>query len=586
MPIDLEITNVAINESPTGSLTIGDDYVETNAITFNITLRGNGSVWLTMQIPVGEDGVLRQPEDMNDLVVETPTTDPKPKLRDGKWLLGDYARGIQVSGSTELSVSIRNILCRASEEDSEITITAATETSQELKETLPIKKAKPTEAPKNPILYFIAEPTYLIGSGEVKLRWAVAGDEGDVTLDTPTQKNWNPNASSTTDSPSTTFAYTLRVKGKQRQATVNVLQKGWHEIYPLGKPDANGSGSFPSVIFDAAGRTDGTTGAALYAIFVRGPDRKAVLCKSADGITGWQIIDKAVPEGMESSPGVQLGNRLWLIGGSAVDWDNISKRICYYDLDRGSGWQDASVTGFDDGARMGHACVIVDDNTIWVLGGLGKYHECRNDVWSLAVDGGAVSATLMPETPPVPQTPPVPETPHVPETPPVPKKPDIWSRRCMFSAFKYKDMIWVCGGVSKPYGNPLGDLWYSSKSPVSWKKSEGGPDGLENAIGIGAASITSRLFTIFMTRERKNGSWSQRARMSRLNELTTTGPTWYEFDQPGFQIRDDLWSEWTSNPHSIGVVGFQGRLYLRYLHREALHSPNVVSAPLYVYVDS
>ena len=120
-----------------------------------------------------------------------------------------------------------------------------------------------------------------------------------------------------------------------------------------------------------------------------------MLCKSADGVTDWQVIGENVPKGMESSPGVLLGNRLWLIGGSAVNPDQISNRICYYDLsEREYGWRDARVTGFENGARMGHACVVVKDKTIWVLGGRDELPPVLNDVWSLTIadSGGDVTA--------------------------------------------------------------------------------------------------------------------------------------------------------------------------------------------------
>src|SRR5208337_1172533 len=339
-------------EPPTLPLTIGDDYAKQNTIKFTITLTGNGPVWLTLQIPIGENGVLRKAEDANNIQIATPGTDPPPDVLSAdaamkEWKLGDYDKGVQVNGSTTLSVSISNILCRASDKTSQLTITGATGDEPLVTRDIKITKAKP-KAPDNPILYFIAEPTYLIGKGEVKLSWDLAAGTQKATLSTPSGTK-SPDASHYEDAPDGTFAYTLSVGDiEKRQVTVNVLTAGWQELFALGRPDRNDKnnlGPFPSVIFDSGGRNAD----ALYAIFVRnakGGGREAVLCKSANGITDWEIISTGMPEGMESSPGVLLENRLWLIGGSAVDPAQISNRISYYDLGApGYGWRDAGVEG-------------------------------------------------------------------------------------------------------------------------------------------------------------------------------------------------------------------------------------------------
>lgn len=553
-------------EPKTATLTIGDKYAKENTIKFKIVLTGDGPVWLSLKIPLGKDGVLRQVEDANDIVVATPGNYPSPRVlsstdTEKKWSLGDYDDGVQVSGSNELSVSISKILCRASDKASEIAIIGETGSSSpdEIKAVLKIEKAKPTED-ANPILYFIAEPTYLIGSGEVTLTWDVVGNPDEVTLDTPQQKEWKPTNISTTEQLSQTFAYTLKLKRNQRQVTVNVLTEGWHKLYPLG------NSAFPSVIFDAAGRTAD----ALYAIFVCDGTggRETVLCKSADGITGWQVINEAVPDGMESSPGVQLGNRLWLIGGSEVDPEQISNSIYYYDLDSGKtsgGWKEAVVEGFDDGARMGHACVIVDDKTIWVLGGQDKYSTV-NDVWSLTIDdsGEAVKAERLDEP--------------------------GWSPRCMFGAVNFDKMIWVCGGVSSPNGNPPGDLWASphpaaqesKSSDIAWKERPTGENGsvVANAIGTGAAVCNDTLFTL-ITNRTGGPNWLLNTEMWTIGKsgITTTSDTWTRKQLP------ELTTNLPPTPHSIAVVCFKNRLYFRRLYRNHMYG-EVVRPPLYVYVMS
>ena len=107
------------------SLTIGDQFKEKNEIEFTIKLTGDGPIWLKLQIPVGNDGVLQDREDANGIEVATPGTEPKPKpkgyVNDIKeWSLGNEKAGVSVkeSESTKVSVSIKNILCRASVVDS------------------------------------------------------------------------------------------------------------------------------------------------------------------------------------------------------------------------------------------------------------------------------------------------------------------------------------------------------------------------------------------------------------------------------------------------------------------------------------
>ncbi len=556
-------------EPQSAQLRIGDDYANENNIAFQIQLKGDEPVWLELQISVGKKGVLHTVPDANNIGVETPEApDPKPSLvrsRDPDeengvlgelvWTLGDPDGGIEVDGSAELRVAISNILCRAEAGPAQMTIIGKPDSGDEITAELDIEKVKPTTEPDNPILYFIAEPTNLIGQGEVTLSWDVADDSKKVILDAWRQPGLEPENSSYTQNLSETFTYTLKVESKQRQVTVNVMQEGWHDLYPLGER------AFPSVLFDAGDRTKD----ALYAIFVRRSEaqgRQAVLCASANGITNWNVINEAIPDGMESSPGVQLGNRLWLIGGSAVDPEQRSNRICYYDLEnRDKGWRDAVVTGFDDGVRTGHACVIINDDTIWVLGGLDQYQTGLNDVWSLTIpesDGELTANQVSPAS--------------------------AWEPRCMFSAVNSHNRIWVCGGMSSPNGIPLGDIWTTPAPPgnENWKEL-GRPPGFDSAIGTAMGGATGNdkdeLFSVITTRRRENNSWLFEAGMSQLTQLTNTGPSWDVLDTVPQRP-----SEWTSVPHSIAAVAFQNRLYLRYLHRNAMYGESLVGAPLYVYV--
>lgn len=264
---------------------------------------------------------------------------------------------------------------------------------------------------------------------------------------------------------------------------------------------------------------------------------------------------------MESSPGLLLQNRLWLIGGNAVDPDRKSDSIWYIDLDPDkfrSGWKKVNLVGAETHKfemRMGHACVIVNDATFWVLGGLGRY-RCLNDVWSFKIEGDNLRASRLLES-------------------------SKWGPRCMFSAVEHKGLVWVCGGVDSPNGNPLGDLWTIGLNEKDWTERRRGQDGkdhvIAHAIGTGATCVGDELITVFTSRE-AGATRQTTGKMSRLRRATPHGDDWMTNDSG--PTRPD----WTIDPHGITAVSFQKRLYLRYLHRDALQPGNQAIAPLYVYV--
>jgi hypothetical protein len=584
-------------EPKEASLIIGDDHREDNKIEFKIRLEGKEDVFIRLQIPVGESGVLRELEDANDITVtisgleaKSSPPEPPPGIVKSDNTKQYRSKKVQVDGTTELDVSIGNVLCRADTTESEIRVIwspASTSAWTSLSPPLLIKKRKPTEA-KNPILYFIAEPTFLLNEGPVTLTWDLVDGtpEGDTKLETPSgNRIERPGVRSITDQCKKGGAYTLSVSGHKKQVFVNLQTKGWYAIEALANsvippdkletPDKVREISewkvTPAVVFQsAAGDKD------LYAIFLRAEKntaRSAVLCKSADGVTGWQRIDDGVPEGMESSPGLRLGNRLWLIGGSAVDPEQQSSEIWHYDLGKSSSsWNKAKVALADPNVkfeeRMGHACVIAADKTIWVIGGLGRVN-CLNDVWQFTLDDqdrSKLNASRLSE--------------H-----------SQWASRYMFSATKHKNMIWVFGGVDL-YDNPVSDVWATKLSPLEWNElvSPGDNKVVGNAIGTGADASGDTIFTVVRTRTRSVDSWNVGRGMSRLlnistlrdkstqkDKLVTSWDT--ALDAPDFSaLRGD-----TDAAHSITITSFSKRLYLRQLHRNALYG-EAAGAPLLVYV--
>ena len=542
------------------ALTIGDDYRDKNTITFKIVLEGNDDVWLKLQVPISSTGVLRQPEDANGVevyytvgknapktaTVISPDEDKVENTR--KWWLGDSQDGVRVSGNAELTVSITKILCRADAGRSEVAVEWQTGTENN---TVPseITKDKPSQ-PRSSILYFIAEPTSLIGTGTVKLYWDVAGDQ-PATLITPSRTRVDVK-SPVDETLSDTYTFYLKVGIENKHVTVNVLSLyRWFDI-------ELSDNKFPSVIFRSQSNDD-----ALYALCLStgAVGEKAALYKSVDGITNWQAVSDTLPDEMESSPGLRLGGRLWLIGGSAVDPQQKSDRICYYDL-KDYRWHDATVIYSDPKVkfeeRMGHACVSTDDKTFWVLGGLGQFN-CLNDVWSFTLD---------------------PKNPNQLHASRLFESSD-WRPRCMFSAVNFKGMIWVLGGVDSPNGNPLGDIWAITPGKT-WGKRPLEVDKeyvVANSIASGAEICGGALFAVVQKRQS-----APKVFKLTSSAVTSTRDTWTE----GPSDFRSLPEEWMLTPYSTTVAGFQNRLYLRYLHRNSMYGVPArdgrPGAPLFVYI--
>ncbi len=153
----------------------------------------------------------------------------------------------------------------------------------------------------------------------------------------------------------------------------------------------------------------------------------------------------------------------------------------------------------------------------------------------------------------------------------------------MFSVVNFNSMIWVCGGVSSPNGNPLGDLWATESSNIAWKERPTAEKGsvVANAIGTGAAACDDILFTL-ITNRTGGPNWQVDSEMWTIGKsgIRETSDTWVKSSQ-----QPEFPNNLPSTPHSIAVVGFKNGLYFRHLYRNDMYG-EIVGAPLYVYVKS
>jgi hypothetical protein len=573
------------------SLIVGTAAQKDNEVVFTIDVTGKTNLFLIVHIPTGENGIIRKTEDANDIAFrltrlpldanESMTGRPRGSEDETKFLAflpGDQDDGLAIpDGETaKFELRIGNILCNAKMGKADIQIIS----SEDLANPKPvtIEKLEPKEQDQaNPILYFIAEPSLRISKGDLTLRWQVRGNlPVKVTNDRGAELRIQDGAVSCQDTIERTTTYTLQIASNKDQTsnkyenfrsqyTVNVWGKGWDELQPFKTAFAY---AYPNVLFDTAGRAADDD---LYALFARvGAKSLTALCKSQDGLTGWQVINEFVPPGMESSPGVRQEDCLWLIGGSAADPERKSKNFWYFITKKPElGWQQAKVEGADAfERRMGHACVSMRDGSILVLGGLGQY-RCLNDVWSFKVEPDGTEKKKLRATQLNSNSP--------------------WKPRCMFAALEQgPGNIWVCGGVDSPNGQPVGDLWshgFNNHSvPWEWEpRTKGGNDTYPTADAIAAGVARRNDGLVAVLAERQGGNQTKtKPVMWELNDITSTRDSWRVNTYPlKWPVPKD---DWTVLPHSITAVLFKERLFVRYLHRNALLDKANEAPALYVYI--
>ena len=421
-----------------------------------------------------------------------------------------------------------------------ITIGAKISGYDEYKTTLEVEK----KAEQFDLLYFMADPPYIITNEDknnFKLQWNVVKAQRAVLYGNNAQLKQFQEVEFQSgktfiyknEKPSLTTTYKLVVNDKKNESnekeqtlTVQVLTPGWYSVdFPYG---------YPAVLCSM-------DGIKLYGIFIN--QGKAGLYSSEYPYAGWTLVNRHVPDGMETSPAVYFHNKLWLVGGSTANPDIRNNEIWCYERDRGE-WKKQK--GAPWTARMGHACVVLDKR-LWVLGGNDETGTSVNDIWAAEPKEEQLKWTKKPY------------------------KAPLWEPRCMFAATVVNNKkIWIYGGVTAPFSDPLDDMW-SSENGESWKRYETIPKDNNDPIGKPIGS------TLQVIKNKLNliGSF-------RRGTIVTPRKFILEEAQKSWQgsVIEQPWYGQEGNTFSLLSVQHKGLIFLRSLDYRTHDNPT----KLYMYV--
>ena len=335
--------------------------------------------------------------------------------------------------------------------------------------------------------------------------------------------------------PSFTTVYKLVVykdterkeaESKEKQLTVTVVD-GKNSV------DFSKAYGYPAVLCSNDVR--------VYGIFIK--DGKAGLYSSEHGYAGWRPEKGAVPTGMETSPAVWFGSKLWLVGGSTVNSEVRNQAVWSYDNKAGE-WREHK--GAPWTPRMGHACVVFDKK-LWVLGGNDETGTSLNEVWHAELlENGELKWNPI-------------------------NVSGQWQPRCLFAATVYNQQIWIYGGATEPLSDPLKDMWVSDSDASSWTRYENIPKDGNDSIGK-PIGVTLQVIGVGVG-ERLNliGSFrsetSIRQRRYVLNER-----------QQSWELSEVTQTAWTwdgqeSTPFSLLSVTLKGLVLLRSLDDRTDNNP-------------
>ena len=543
-------------EEPT--IIVGDQAQSRNRIPFRIRIRNDGPVWLKMEIPVGESGLVRDQADAREIRarvsypgMHSSHEDFRGEESDGcrsGWL-GDGVDGIGVGGELEIAVDIENIKCNAEVGQAEISVQAYYQVGQEVKQNT--EKIAVRKLGEDLIGSFRASPDVLIGAGSVLLSWE---SSARTTINQPPHTQVTESGDNFMRvEVSETARFILKAidedsgRVDELELDVKVLKPGWNRI---DMPEKR----FPAVLFDSGDAYADW----LYAILIDGDKKSALaLYRSRDGLVDWEKVGGALPDYMETSPGIRLGDHLYLIGGSMVDQDLKSAEVFCFNLrDPAAGWTRLQVTGEFE-ARMGHAAVVTGERQAWILGGLGKFGPLNNTVALDLSPQGVEARSVTSEV--------------------------KWGARCMPGAAVRQGEVWIAGGVRTINGAPLGDIWSRKVDKnAAWESRPVADAGYwcQGAIGSGICRLKGDQLLGLAAVGTGSRQKSIQPVSARLKRVTRTEDSWLSLDAN--RIDDD--EEWIIAPHHISCVAFRGCAFARRMHANTPGKRRWRREPLEVFV--
>jgi hypothetical protein len=463
-----------------------------------------------------------------------------------------------LNAKAETFITLTGFECETDPGKAKLALAVAITGYADYKTTLTVEKKDPSDLQ---ILYFEANPPVVItkeDSAAFKLEWntikahTVSLFKGNVSILTLTEgeensfKNkqrftFSTAASSFTAAPSFTVVYKLVAMDKvdpvnikqEKEITVHVLERGWRRLENFGA----GLG-YPSVLCNLDGLK-------LYGIWIK--NGKAQLYSSTHPWAAWAPEKGIVPEKMSTSPAVSFSNRLWLVGGSATDTRVCSNHVWSYGSE---GWVQQKDAEWKP--RMGHACVVAL-NRIWVLGGILEDGNSLNEVWSFDRKG---NWTRHREAP--------------------------WSKRCMQAATNFpamilekgvvvpEDRIWVYGGVTEPFGDPLDDMW-RSRDGENWERYTSVPEDsnkkpIGKPVGCALQVLNGKLHLLGTFR---SGTLTP----SIQCVLEEAQRTW----QTSPVLVDRSWHQQGGNTFNLSSVEFKGLIFVRSLDHETADNPTALN---------
>lgn len=394
------------------------------------------------------------------------------------------------------------------------------------------------------LLYFTADPPYIITDDDREkftLKWNAVKAKRAVLFGNSVELEKFKEGSGgfqsekpftfAKEKPSFTTIYKLvatdkadEENTKEKKLTVQVLTPRWYSIaFPYG---------YPAVLCSM-------DGVKLYGIFI--DKGKAGLYSSEYPYARWTLENDNVPPGMETSPAVCFGNRLWLVGGSTANPNLRNKEIWCYKSVPGE-WKKQERVPWT--ARMGHACVVFNGK-LWVLGGNDETGTSVNDIWGATLNEEQLEWREKPYT-------------------------ATWQSRCMFAATVFHKKIWIYGGATEPFSDPLEDMWTSENGEI-WERYEKIPKDKNNPVGepIGA--------TLQVVKEELNLIGSFRSGSIVKPKKFVLGEAQESWQ--GTELQDP-WDGQENNTFSLLSVPHKGLIFLRSLNYRTHHNPT----KLYMYV--